>query len=149
MNIEIRKASLNKIEELYRIESSCIQKPMTQKQLEDDITFERARYYVMAIDTEENKTVGLAGISLLFDHSDILTIAVLPEYRNLHIGSMLLKAIIEKTDNMLYEKMFLEVRESNTPAINMYKKYGFDEISIRKNYYTNNGENAIIMMKKI
>ena len=103
----------------------------------------------MAIDTEANKTVGHAGISLLFDHSDVLTIAVLPEYRNLHIGSRLLKNLIEKTDNLLYKKMFLEVRESNTPAINMYRKHGFTDISVRKNYYTDNGENAIIMMKEM
>lgn len=148
MNIEIKRANLNKIEELHRIEASCIQKPMSQKQLEDDIAFERARYYIMAVDKEANKTVGLAGISLLFDHSDILTLAVLPEYRNMHIGSMLLKNLIEKTDNMLYKKIFLEVRASNTPAINLYKKYGFNEVSIRKNYYTDNGEDAIIMVKE-
>lgn len=79
---------------------------------------------------------------------DITNVAASPEFRRKGLA----KALIEKFESMLgedAEKVFLEVRESNLPAINLYKKCGYEELHIRKNFYTQPRENAIVMMKVI
>lgn len=67
-------------------------------------------------------------------------------FRNQKIGSCLLKSLIELALNLNLKVLNLEVRESNTAAIKLYKKYGFEPCGLRKNYY-NNIENAILMKK--
>lgn len=93
----------------------------------------------------KDKTVGLISASSVQDESDIIVIAVLKEFRGQGIGSMLLEALIMELKNRNINKLFLDVNETNIPAIKLYKKFGFVEISKRKNYY---GKNAAIVMKK-
>lgn len=82
-----------------------------------------------------------------FGEADITNVAVLPEYRRKgyakHLISEFEKIIPDDT-----EDIFLEVRESNQNAINLYLKSGFEQISIRKKFYSNPIENAVIMKKK-
>lgn len=79
--------------------------------------------------------------------ADITNVAVLPEYRRKGYATLLIsefeKMIPEDT-----EDIFLEVRESNQSAINLYIKSGFEKISVRKRFYSNPTENAVIMKKK-
>lgn len=76
------------------------------------------------------------------DFYDILKIAVVEECRGQNLANLLLDEISDKN-------LLLEVREGNLRAINFYKKNNFKQISIRKNYYKDNGENALIMLKEI
>lgn len=76
------------------------------------------------------------------DSYDILKIAVVEECRGQNLANLLLDEISDKN-------ILLEVREGNLRAINFYKKNNFKQISIRKNYYKDNGENALIMLKEI
>lgn len=93
-----------------------------------------------------------AVIALLTGYSavgegDITNVAVLPEFRR----SGLAQQLIAEFENLLpedTEQVFLEVRESNTPAIALYNKCGFSQIAVRKNFYSNPRENADVMMKK-
>lgn len=79
---------------------------------------------------------------------DITSVAVEPEFRRNGLAKQL---IHEFEDNLpdSTENIFLEVRESNIPAIKLYQKCGFEKLSIRKNFYTNPRENAIVMIKKL
>ena len=74
--------------------------------------------------------------------------AVDENYRRLGIGSQLIQEF-EKNLPEYINDIFLEVRESNSPAIGLYEKYGFKKISIRKNFYSNPDENAVVMIKKL
>lgn len=92
---------------------------------------------------ENNKIVGALVYSLIYDRIEIEYIVVSDEYKRFGIGTKLLK-YIEKEG---ITNITLEVRESNTVAINFYKKNGYEVAAIRKNYYKN--ENGYLMIKNL
>lgn len=79
--------------------------------------------------------------------ADITNVVVNPHYRRKGFAQMLISEL-EKIIPKNTEDIFLEVRESNSPAINLYIKSGFEQIAVRKNFYSNPVENAVIMKKK-
>ena len=79
--------------------------------------------------------------------ADITNVVVNPEYRRKGLAQSLISEL-EKIIPKDSEDIFLEVRESNSPALNLYLKSGFEQIAIRKNFYSNPVENAVIMKKK-
>lgn len=89
--------------------------------------------------------VGYAGAIFASEMADIALVAVAPEFRRQNIAESVVKALIDKLILNGVEKIFLEVRFSNTPAKALYKKVGFEEIGIRKNYYED-AEDAIVML---
>lgn len=110
------------------------------KQLEEMEKIERYRFLIIKV---EEKT---AGYVILYDSVDvweIMKIAVKKEHRRKGIGKELLKYI----SSLIQMPIMLEVRENNIRAIEFYKKNGFEEIATRKNYYTDTGEAAYIMVK--
>lgn len=79
---------------------------------------------------------------------DITSVAVEHDFRRKGLA----QSLIAEFENLLpesTENIFLEVRESNVPAIRLYEKCGFERLSVRKNFYINPRENAIVMVKKI
>ena len=95
--------------------------------------------YIYLID---NQVCGYLMVLDSIDVYEILAIATIEEYRNKGIAQELL-------DKIRTKDIFLEVRESNQVAINFYKKNKFNQISIRKNYYSEPNENAIIMKLEV
>jgi ribosomal-protein-alanine N-acetyltransferase len=91
---------------------------------------------------------GYAGIWVVADECHIMTVAVLPEHRNAGIGAMLFMKLMEEARLRGASRYFLEVRASNAPAIGMYEKFGFKRIDLRKAYYEDNDEDAVIMMRE-
>src|SRR5205807_7845777 len=86
-----------------------------------------------------------AGMWVIMDEGHITTIAVDPQLRGRRIGERLMHGMLEEAIYRGATRATLEVREHNVVAQNLYRKYGFREAAIRKNYYTDNQENAIIM----
>ena len=82
------------------------------------------------------------------EEAHITTIAVAPEFRRKNFGQALLKRIIDDCYLEKIKYITLEVRVSNTPAINLYTKYGFSSFGTRKGYYQDNNEDALIMWTK-
>lgn len=110
------------------------------EQLEEMEGIDRYRFFIIKI---EEKT---AGYVILYDSVDvweIMKIAVKKEHRRKGVGEELLKYI----SSLIHMPIMLEVRENNIGAIEFYKKNGFEQIAIRKNYYTDTGEAAYIMVK--
>ena len=91
----------------------------------------------------DKKLVGFIHLSQSFETFDLITLVVDKEWRNKGIASSLLSYVFKKVDGM--KRMLLEVRVSNKAAISLYKKYGFKELCLRKNYYGD--EDALIMEK--
>lgn len=102
-----------------------------------------SKYLVAKIN---DKIVGFAGIIPVLDEADISNIVVHKHFRNQKIGSLLLKNLITLARSINIKTLNLEVRESNLPAIKLYKKYGFEICGVRKNYY-DNVEDAVLMRK--
>ena len=94
---------------------------------------------------EDREILGFIGILAVPDEADITKVAVAKDAQGQGIGSMLMKELISRAPELGVAKIFLEVRESNEAALALYKKFGFEQIGIRKNYYTSPLENAISM----
>ena len=132
--------NIDYIEQIFNLEkeifkSSAFSKSYLNTLIKGDNSF----IYVYLID---DKVCGYLMILDSIDVYEILAIAAVEEYRNKGIAQELLAKIKTKD-------IFLEVRESNKVAINFYKKNNFKEISIRKNYYSEPTENAIIMKLEV
>ena len=97
---------------------------------------------------EELDILGFAGVQFILDEADITNIVTKKNNRNQGIGSQLLNKIIEISIQKNIKKINLEVNENNQYAIKLYKKFNFQEIGRRKNYY-NGTETAIIMARNI
>lgn len=96
---------------------------------------------------DNNKIVGVILYDLIYERCELIQIEVLEMYRNKHIASKLLTHMIEDCRKNNIENITLEVKVTNEPAINLYKKYGFKKVAIRKRYYQ--GIDAILMEKEM
>jgi ribosomal-protein-alanine N-acetyltransferase len=93
--------------------------------------------------------IGFAGIWMMTDEAHITNIAVSHEYRRRGIGELLLIAIVDLARELKATSMTLEVRVSNTAAQNLYSKYGFEPAGVRRGYYLDNKEDAMLMSADI
>ena len=89
--------------------------------------------------------LGFAGMWFIVGEAHLTTIAVRETYRRRGIGELLLISAIELSIMRGWDMVTLEVREFNTPAQALYEKYGFKRVGVRRGYYTNNREDAILM----
>ena len=88
---------------------------------------------------------GYAGLWLVADEAHITTIAVRPQFRGLGLGELLLASMVEAALDINARWLTLEVRVSNSSAQALYRKYGFKDGGLRRHYYSDNGEDALIM----
>ena len=105
---------------------------------------ENSKYIVAMLDGE---IVGFAGIWIVIDVAHVTNIVIKKNLRKSGIGSILLQELIKMCKDLNLKEITLEVNENNNAAINLYKKFGFEKVGFRKNYYRN-GDNALIMTNK-
>lgn len=98
-------------------------------------------------DKIKEEVLGYIHYSLSVDSMDINSVFVFPSFRRKGIAEKLLSAVINTAKEKRLDKIFLEVRETNAPAIKLYQKAGFNSVGIRKKYYFD-GENAIVMARE-
>ena len=96
-----------------------------------------------------NSVVGYAVAWIVSNEIHIGNIAVHEEYRKKGIGESLLKEVLMRGEERGVKMATLEVRISNEPAIHLYRKFGFQEVAIRKEYYRDNGEDGLVMIKTV
>ena len=114
--------------------------------LKEELNSRTSKYIVAK--KSNNIIVGFAGIKLILDEAEIMNIVTKKEERHQGIGKLLLNEIIKiSKENNIY-LINLEVNTKNTIAINLYKKYNFKEVGLRKKYY-NGQDDAILMTLKI
>jgi ribosomal-protein-alanine N-acetyltransferase len=97
------------------------------------------------LEDELRSIVGYAGIWVMTDEAHITTIASHPSVRGQGVGELLLVALIHRGIEIGARWMTLEVRASNSIAQNLYRKYTFKEMGVRRRYYSDNGEDALVM----
>jgi [ribosomal protein S18]-alanine N-acetyltransferase len=90
--------------------------------------------------------IGFAGLWLMVDEAHVTTIATHPEFRGLGAGELLLASLVDIAYDIRAQVVTLEVRVSNSVAQNLYRKYGFQDAGIRRRYYSDNHEDALIMV---
>lgn len=127
---------------IYDIETRTKVSDWTMSTIEDLLKYNYRYFYVLL---DDNDIIGFAGISVVMEEGDIEDIAILPEYQGQHLSRLLMNVILKKARDLNVHKLTLEVRASNEKAISLYTQYGFKQIAIRKGYYKNPCEDAIIM----
>ncbi len=108
-----------------------------------ELSNELAKYF--SAFNEKNELIAYAGCWQILEEAHITTIAVSPEYRRKSLGEALLVTLLDKCYRDMIKYITLEVRVSNKPAISLYEKYDFKSLGVRKGYYQDNNEDALIM----
>lgn len=138
----IDKMQRTEVKRVMEIERQSFSTPWHESAYLTELANPRAHYIVAGVD---DHIVGYSGMWVIMDEAHITTIAVDPEARGKKLGEQLLIAMLEEAMRRGARRVTLEVREHNEIAKRLYRKYGFVPASIRRGYYTDNGEDAIVM----
>lgn len=142
----IRPATIQDLQAISDLETECFTIPWSRKSLETDLQGNQYAHYLAAV--RAGKVIGYIGLYLIFEDAEITNLAVTSSCRAQGVGTALVRAACSIAAQSGAVQMTLEVRESNYAARSLYRREGFHEISVRKAYYSDNRENAIIMLKK-
>ncbi len=133
------------IEEVYNIELDSFSIPWTKDDLIKEVTTNKLAIYVVAVDND--KVVGYGGMWHVVTEGHITNIAVSEEYRKKGVGTAILQELIKIGLEKEMIGITLEVRVNNQAAIRLYTKHDFKVEGLRKNYYSDTKEDAIIMWR--
>ncbi len=126
-----------------RSNGSASERPWPAHAFEQELRSNRLARYVVARAGEQ--IVGFAGIWMMVDEAHVTTFSVHPDWRRQSIGRQLLLNLAELAGTIGARRMTLEVRESNVQAQALYRSFGFDIVGRRADYYTDDGEDALVM----
>ena len=141
-DITVDKISKNDAPCVAKIEKECFSVPFTE---EDILAYVENPIWHFLVARQGENVLGYISFTVIIDECQIVNVAVDPSARKRGVGSLLLESFLEYVKALGTKSVFLEVRESNLPAINLYKKFNFEEIGISKNHYSKPTENAILM----
>ena len=142
-NVIIRKAVLDDAFALSQIEKECFSEPWSENVFAEDIKRETSATFVAECD---EKIIGFVNLSTVLDEANINNVAVTEDFRRMGVAQKLLDEAFSALDEISF--FHLEVREGNFAAISLYEKNGFLKDGLRKNFYKNPTENAILMTKR-
>ncbi len=131
---------------IAQLEKLCFSDPWSENSIATELN-SRLSYWLVAV--EDGEVVGYIGSQSVLGESDMMNVAVHPDHRRRGIAEMLVNALshdLKERDNVC---LTLEVRVSNKPAIALYEKLGFQQVGLRKNYYRNPKEDALILRKSL
>lgn len=143
--IIIKKAELSDVPQIAEIERKSIPQPWSEAAFASAIEDKKA---VTLAEFCGGVLCGFITGVYLLDTADIYSVAVSSEYRQKGVGKRLLEEFFSALPDEV-NNVCLEVRESNTPAIKLYEKLGFERAGLRKNFYQDPRENAVLMTKKL
>jgi len=145
MNVQIRAANEKDVRSLADMDQICFALPWSEKSFFEEITRNTVARYVVA--EMAGQIVGYAGIWMIQDEGHITNIAVHPDFRRQGIAKAMIFTLIEISEAAGVKFYTLEVRASSESAISLYQGMGFKACGVRKGYYEDNNEDAIIMWK--
>ncbi len=142
VSLTIERMQPGDVEQVAELDKQCFPMPWSVSAYTTEVGNPSA-YYVVA--RAEGVIIGYAGAWFIMDESHITTIGVAPGFRGRKVGERILVHILEEAVHRGARRATLEVRRTNSAAQNLYHKYGFSTVAIRKGYYTDNGEDAFVM----
>lgn len=140
----IRRMTAADVSFAAEIEKKCFVHPWSEQSIESEMSKENS-VFLMAFEGEN--PMGYVGLDVVFDEGYMGNLAVLSQYRRNGVGRALMNELISECSKLDLAFVTLEVRVSNTPAVNLYKSMGFDEVGRRKNYYKEPLEDALLLTK--
>jgi [ribosomal protein S18]-alanine N-acetyltransferase len=141
--MEIRFMTVDDLDAVMEIEHRSFSIPWTREAFYNEIEQNHLSTYLVVEDGES--IAGYCGVWLVVDEAHITNVAVLPDYRGKGLGEALMKRIMEVAKEVGARVMTLEVRVSNEAAKGLYRKMGFQDGGIRRRYYSDNQEDALVM----
>ena len=133
------------VAQIAALEKICFSDPWSERSIASELDNKLAFWLVA---TEGETVAGYIGSQTVMEETDMMNVAVHPDFRRQGIAEALVSGLVEHLKAMGSHCLTLEVRASNAPAIALYEKLGFAEIGRRKNYYRNPREDALILRKE-
>jgi ribosomal-protein-alanine N-acetyltransferase len=141
--IEITRMRRRHLRGIMAIERQVYPRPWSPSLFVSEMTAGRTRAYLVAL--QDRSVVGYAGLISYGEEAHVTTIAVDPQYQRLKIGTRLMYELIGEAKRMGSQAVSLEVRVTNWGAQRMYARFGFRPVGVRKGYYQETGEDAVVM----
>lgn len=142
-SLVFRSMTMEDIPFICEIEQEAFTTPWTRGAFENELTNNQfAHYMIMDIDGE---VAGYGGMWLIMEEAHVTNIAVKHTYRGRKLGERLLRELMKTSAFLGAIRITLEVRASNYVAQNLYEKLGFRSVGVRRGYYTDNREDAVVM----
>lgn len=140
----IRRMTVADVEQVYEIEAATFAEAWSKQSFVDEMEKNKSARYLVA--EYCGRILAYAGAWLIFEEGHITNIAVRAEERGKGIGKAVTLALLQYAANLGVQYMTLEVRKSNLTAQKLYRGIGFLELGVRKRYYEDNGEDALLMV---
>ena len=133
------------VAQVAALEKLCFRDPWSENSVASELN-NPLSFWLVALDGE--RVAGYVGSQTVMDESDMMNVAVHPDYRKQGIATALIVGLVEELRNRGSRCLTLEVRASNETSISVYRKLEFQEVGRRKNYYRNPREDALILRKE-
>lgn len=143
LNVKLINMEKSHVPYVAAIESEIFSAPWSEQAFADTLAMENVIFLIASVN---GRVAGYCGIYLAADEGEITNVAVAASYRRHKIAWMLLHETMEKAREKGAQRIFLEVRSRNEPAIQLYRKTGFQKTGVRRNYYTHPDDDALVMM---
>ena len=143
VTVRVEPMRLDDLPAVHAIERNSFSVPWPDDAYRNELLTNRLASYVVARAGDE--IVGFGGLWVMVDEAHITTFAVDPRWRRRGVGEWMLLGLLDRAVERHAREATLEVRLSNMPARRLYEKYGFRPVGIRPRYYSDNGEDALIM----
>ncbi len=141
--ITVRPMVMTDVDGVMAVEHDSFLTPWSRSAFEEELAQNRLARYIVAVENDE--IVGYAGTWLVINEAHVTNVAVSGQRRREGIGRLLMQKLMELARENDMESMTLEVRVSNAAARHLYQQLGFVEAGIRKNYYSETKEDALIL----
>lgn len=138
----VRRMTVNDVDGVYAIEVSTFVKPWSRQDFVKEMTSNACARYLVA--ERDGALIGYAGAWIVLDEAHITNIAVAKEWRGQGIGRRLTAELMQYASNLGVVYATLEVRRTNETAKKLYQSLGFEYVGVRKRYYEDNSEDALL-----
>lgn len=143
--MEIRKMTDREVPQVAELEKLCFAMPWSEKSVAGELDNPLALWLVAM---EGDRLAGYVGSQTMMDETDMMNLAVAPQFRRQGVGETLVNALVASLKELGSRCLTLEVRDSNGPARALYAKLGFVEVGRRRGYYRDPREDALILRKE-
>lgn len=137
--VPIEESHIPAILEIEKLSNGA---PWSERSFRNEITNPQSHFLVAKVGDE---VVGYAGYWAIVDEAHVTTVAVHPDHRRMGLGKRLVRELLEHAQKVGIRCATLEVRRSNQAALSLYRQFGFEEVAIRRGYYPDNAEDAVVM----
>jgi ribosomal-protein-alanine N-acetyltransferase len=143
VTLSIEPMRLEDVAAVQAIERASFTSPWPPEAYRSELTTNRLATYLVV--RADGAVVGYGGVWLMVDEAHITTFAIHPRWRRRHLGARLLLALLDAAIARQAREATLEVRLSNMAARRLYERFGFRPVGLRTRYYSDDGEDALIM----